>query len=168
MRIKFKTFLIIWMVFTLLLSLGLIFGFNTYMKTINAVEPKECIVEENIVGLPNVKIVEKEVEVVKNVEVVNYEFPFEVGEEKIVKTKGVCNCCLPTRKYPNMRSNANVTVFASNDLYKEGTLLWVEGIGIRQVQPLVNSSDTLYISFENHTDVENYGNKSVKVFEIKE
>ena len=82
--------------------------------------------------------------------------------------KGVCNSCMPKREYSNMLGKENVTVFASENVLPEGTLIWVEGVGIRQVQTVYSSYNGIFIYFDNHSKAENFGEKEALVFEILE
>lgn len=167
-RIKQKTFLYTWLIFTIILTFVLTSGVLIYGNVEKSKEAETIDIDKIAYGLPEMKVFEREVEVVKKVENVNYKFPFKVSEFKNINAVGVCNCCLPSKKYPDMKSNSDVTVYASPDFYKEGSLIWIEGIGIRQVQPLAVSSDKLHIYFGSHEEAEKFGNKSVKMCDILE
>lgn len=167
-RIKQKTFLYAWLIFTILLTFILTSGVFIYGSVEKSKKANEIDLAKIVYELPDVKVFEREVEVVKKVENVNYKFPFKVSEFKNINAVGVCSCCLPTKKYPNMKSNSDVTVYASPNFYKEGSLIWIEGIGIRQVQPLESNSNKLHIYFGNHQDAEKFGTKSVKICDILE
>lgn len=168
-RIKEKTFFRIWLIFTIVLCIILTSGFFVINGINRKTESLENLdINKYVYGLPKMEVFEREVEVVKNIDNVSYTFPFEVSECKTVKTVGSCNCCLPSKKYSNMKIREDVTVFASPSFYAEGSLVWIEGVGIRQVQPLSVNSDKLHICFSSHEDAIKYGEKSVKIYDIKE
>ena len=94
-------------------------------------EVQECLVENQIVGLPSISVIEKEEKVIVEKENVIYDFPFEVQDLGNKMVVGSCVDCLPMKVYKNMRSNSEITAFASNNVLPEGTLVWIDGVGLR-------------------------------------
>ena len=166
MRAKLKNVLIGWVSFVIVLSVILIMGIFSIDRI--EVEAQNCLIEENIVGLPNIQVLEVEKEIVIENKNISYDFPFEVADKKTVVAVGVDSNGLPKKKYNNMRENSEITVYASSDLFKEGTLIWVEDVGVRQVQSLANSSSKLYICMSTIESATDFGEKEVDVFEILE
>ena len=67
-----------------------------------------------------------------------------------------------------MRSNEKVTAFASKKVLPEGTLIWIDGVGIRQVQSLSGNYDGIYVFYNSHSQAENLGKQELRVFEVLE
>lgn len=168
MMMKFKKFLGLWVSITILLSVTLSSSYLIYANEKEKNAWKNMNIDKYVYGLPNVNEHKKEVEVVKEIENVIYTFPFKTSERKSVKTVGVCSDCLPQKVYPRMSNDGNYSVFASSSFISEGKLLWVDGVGIRQVQPLVTNDDRIYIVFNSHSEAINYGEKVVDFCEILE
>lgn len=166
MKIKLKNVLLCWVFFVVVFSFILIFGIYTMNKIKS--EAQNCLVEENIAGLPNIQIREIEKEIVVEKKNTVYEFPFEVSDKKLVVAVGVISDNIPKKKYNNMEDNSKITVYASSDLFKEGSLIWIEDVGIRQVQGLADSSSKLYICMSTSEEADSFGEKEVNVFEILE
>lgn len=166
MKIKLKNILLCWIFFVSILSFIFIIGLYNMSKV--EVEAKNCLIEDNIAGLPNIQIIEVEKEIAVEKKNTIYEFPFEVSDKKSLIAVGVISDNLPKKKYDNMQENSQITVYASSDLFKEGSLVWVEDIGIRQVQGLSNSSSKLYICMPTIEEADLFGEKEIDVFEILE
>lgn len=168
MKIKCKNLLKLWILFTVFLTIICITSVFSLVKQVTFPDVSECAVEARMVGLPEENIVEVEKEVIIEKPVDVYQFPFEVKKKGTYLVKGVCDTCMPAREYSNMLGKENVTVFASENVLPEGTLIWVEGVGIRQVQTVYSSYNGIFIYFDNHSKAENFGEKEALVFEILE
>lgn len=148
---------------TILITTMMFSGYKSMQNPVDNV--RVCLVEENIKA-PVLKTITREKIVEIEKENIIYDFPFATEEIGTYNVKQVCPSCLENDKYPNMRKNSEVCIYATSDVLAEGTLVWVENIGIRQVQPLLGSSDSLYIVSVEH------GSESIlencKVFKILE
>jgi 3D (Asp-Asp-Asp) domain-containing protein len=168
MRVQFKTLFKLWVGVTLCLTAIFIFCFNAIYINGAEKDVKECVVEENMVGLANVEVIEKEVEIEVPIEKEVYKFPFKTEDLGTRMAKGVCNETMPTKEYRNMRSNEDVTVFANENTFSEGTLIWIEGVGIRQVQTVMTNENKLFVYFDSSDKANNFGEKEVRVFKVVE
>ena len=122
-----------WLLFTFILtcvSIWSVFQVNVLGDNLNV---EECQVEVKMAGLPNLSVVEREEEVIIEKKVEVLDFPFEVVDKGVMTVKGSCSDCLPNKEYPKMRSKEVITAFASKDVLPEGTLVWIENVGIRQI-----------------------------------
>ena len=167
MRMKFQTLIKLWVIITLILTAICVFA----VYSINAADIKdvaECQVEVGMVGLPSVTVIEKEKEVIIEKEELVYEFPFETKDLGTYAVKGSCEKCLPQKEYSKMRAKSKVTVFASENVLPEGTLVWIENVGIRQVQTVYSEYNGIFVYFDSHNDEENFGEQELRVFEILE
>lgn len=122
-------------------------------------EPKETIV----VPIIEEKVVEVEKEVIKS------PFPLKrIGEFRL---KGYCNCdkCKPNKANPrSIRESEGVNVVADPKIIPEGTMVWVDGVGIRQVQPSSRTTqgENIIVYFDNHDDVIEFGESFKVVYKI--
>jgi 3D (Asp-Asp-Asp) domain-containing protein len=168
MKIKVKNLTKIWLLFTIILTCACIwsvFQINILGDYLNV---EECQVEVEMAGLPNLSVVEREEEVIVEKKVEVLEFPFETVDKGVMTVKGCCADCLPNKEYPKMRSKEVITAFASKDVLPEGTLVWIENVGIRQIQSLENGHKGVYIFYDSHSEAENFGSQELKIFEIVE
>ena len=168
MRIKLKNLYRLWFLGTVILTCictYTVFQINALSENMDV---EECMVEVQMAGLPNMSIVEKEEEVIIEKVVPKYEFPFEVADLGTMKVIGCCSDCIPTKEYVNMRSNEKVTAFASKKVLPEGTLIWIDGVGIRQIQSLSGNYDGIYVFYNSHSQAENLGEQELRIFEVLE
>lgn len=168
MRMSFKTIFKLWVGITLCLTALFIFCFNSIYIGASEKNIKECAVEENMVGLPNIEVIEKEVEIEVPKEKKVYKFPFKTEDLGMKMAKGVCSSTMPSKEYPNMKSNEDVTVFANENTFPEGTLIWIEGIGIRQVQTVMTNENKVFVYFSSEEKANNFGEKEVRIFKVLE
>lgn len=167
MKVKFNTLIKLWVLFTVMLIAFLVIG-NATIKKVNAESNEEISTIKAQIALPTVKVVKKEVAVPLDKITNVYEFPFETEDKGNFIVRGVSSSTIPNKEYAKMRSNEDVTIFASSSLFEEGTLLWVEGIGIRQVQTVYSDENVLYAYFSDNVSAENFGEKNSRVFQILE
>lgn len=167
-RMKKKNVLRLWVGFTILLTVICITSVFSMVKQVTFPDVAECKVESEMSGLPMVNIVEVEKEIIVEKPVDVYNFPFEVEEKGTYKVKGICDDCIPKKEYSKLRGKEEVTVFASSNVMPEGTLLWIEGVGIRQVQTVYSDFDGIYIFFGSHSKAESFGEKEALVFKVLE
>lgn len=118
--------------------------------------------------IPRVVVEQKEVEVPVEKEVEVYNFPFVVEELGVYTAQGVTLKTLPQRVYSKMKANEQVTVFASTNVVPEGTLVWIQNVGIRQVQSLNTDSTNFFIYFDNEENANEFGTQEVLVFKVME
>lgn len=118
---------------------------------------------------PEVNMVFEEVEVPKyvdKVEVVN-SLPFEVNEYADMTVRKVCECdsCDSNKVRSQLMKNMDGVVAYSSDL-KDGTKIYIKGIGIRQIQhsPYSLSNNEVVVYTSSHDDVVAYGSKVEKVY----
>lgn len=172
MKMKVRNYLICWAVLTAILAFVIISGIIDIHRINKKFEMAQNNVESQMVGLPVVSVIEKEeiVEIEKEVEVqvekVIYKLPFEtesLGEFQVI---GSCSDCLPSKYYPRMRSRSDITVFASQNTIPEGTLVYIDGVGIRQVQRLSESHSGVYVYFDSHEEAVNFGEQTIEVLKI--
>lgn len=171
MKIKLLNVILIWVSFIVLFCVILLTGYYLTNVSVNAdnADINFCSAEVKMVGLPNISVVEKEqvIEVPKETEV--YTFPFDVSFIGELEAKGVTNDYLKSvKEYPLMRSNEKVTVFANKSVIPEGTLVWIEGVGVRQVQSINSGDSGVLIYFEDANDAQTFGVQTLKVYEILE
>lgn len=171
MKLKLKNVMRFWIIFTLILTFLCIY--ITYNIVVDdepevAKEVQECLVEAGMVGLPSVTVIEREEEVIVEKVVDVYSFPFETRELGTYKVKGACKDCLPSKEYKKMQGKEGVTVFASANVIPEGSLIWVENVGIFQVQTVYTDYTGIFVYFSSHSEAETFGEKDLKVFEILE
>ena len=158
MRVKQKNLIMLWIVFSLLLLIAFLCVEYKMGVLADELNIQENAVEASMVSLPKVKVIEteeveivtipKEVEVEK--EVVRYELPFE--NEYL----GASDKTLPTKEYPRMKSNESITAFASENVFPEGTLVWSEGVGIRQIQTIYTDSNAIYVYFSSQSKADSF------------
>ena len=168
MKIKLKNLMKMWLLFTFVLtcvSIWSVFQVNVLGDNLNV---EECQVEVKMAGLPNLSVVEREEEVIIEKKVEVLEFPFEVVDKGVMTVKGSCSDCLPNKEYPRMCSKEAITAFASKDVLPEGTLVWIENVGIRQIQSLENGHNGIYIFYDNHSEAEKFGSQELKIYEVVE
>ena len=168
MKIKVKNLTKIWLLFTAILTclcIWSIFQVNILGDNLNI---EECQVEVQMAGLPNLSVVEREEEVIIEKKKEILEFPFNTVDKGVMTVKGCCSDCLPNKEYPKMRSKETITAFASKNVLPEGTLIWIENVGIRQIQSLENGHDGIYIFYDNHSEAEKFGSQELKIFEVVE
>ena len=168
MKIKLSNLVKLWVIFTLFISFILIYGIYQIKIMGEGMEVQECLVENQIVGLPSISVIEKEEKVIVEKENVIYDFPFEVQDLGNKMVVGSCVDCLPMKVYKNMRSNSEITAFASNNVLPEGTLVWIDGVGLRQIQGIQTASNNIYIFFNSHSEAKTFGEKTVRVFKVLE
>ena len=144
MKIKQKTLYSIWFAITLVLTISMMLGLFLIK---NSVDKKRAA--ENVQIVEKVKVVDKEVvqdiekpvvQVVDveniidvNKEIYEYTFPFgakDLGEFKVV---GVTKSTMPSKEYPNFVDRSGVSAYASEDTLPEGSFIWIDGVGIRQI-----------------------------------
>lgn len=165
MIIKVKHFIMIWVCLFVILTSILICGMISTYKVEGAEKSKSVLeVEDSMIS--EVKIVEEEIEIKKQIDV--YQFPFEVQELGTYSVKGFCKDCIENKKYSNMRGYEGVTAFADEGVLPEGSLIWVENVGILQVQTVYSDYDGVFIYFNNHSKVEEFGEQNLLIFEILE
>ncbi len=165
MRVNKRSFWCVFIVFTLCMAyifakVGMLALVDTEVESVK-VENSLSIPREVITNYEREKLVEVEkiVEVEKEV----YTFPFDAVDKGVYTVKSVSLSELPERVYGNQHTNGEIVVYASSSIFAEGTLLWIDGIGIRQVQALSGSNDSIYIVGDGVID---YGNYEMKVFEV--
>ena len=165
MKIKVKNLVIYFIMFTIFLTVISILTVNSF-KNGNIAEIGGLVTEKP--NLPEISVVEIEEEIIVEKPIVTYDFPFEMAEKGIYLVKGVCNDCLPQREYKLQEGFEGVTVFASDKVIPEGALIWLEGIGIRQVQTVYTDYEGILVFFDNHEDAKAFEEKSVLVYDILE
>lgn len=171
MKMRLKSVMRFWILFTLILTFLCIYiTYGIVVKDEPEVieEVQECMVEAEMVGLPSVTVIEREEEVIVEKVVDVYSFPFEMEERGTYRVKGACKCCLPTKEYKKMQGKEGVTVFASANVIPEGSLIWVENVGIYQVQTVYTDYTGIFVFFDSHAEVEAFGERELKVFNILE
>lgn len=168
MKLKRNSLIKIWIAFTVILTLLCISAVFSLITHVRALEVRECSVETEMLGLPEINIIEVEKEIIVEKPVNVYKFPFGVKEKGTYPLKAVCNDCIPQKEYSQLWGVEDITVFASESVMPEGTLIWIEGVGIRQVQTVYSDFDGIYVFFDSHSDVESFEEKDVLVFEIVE
>lgn len=119
--------------------------------------------------VPELNMVYEEVEVPKyvdKVEVVN-SLPFAVNEYADMTVRKVCECdaCDTNKVRSQLMKNMDDVVAYSSDL-KDGTKIYIKGIGIRQIQhsPYSLSNNEVVVYTSSHDDVVAYGSKIEKVY----
>lgn len=168
MKIKMKNLLKLWIIFTVILTSVCIYSVFSLISARDSMDVQECAVEQRIVGLPNVTVVEKEKEIIIEKPIYNYEFPFETEELGTYSVKAACSDCLDNKEYPNMKGRSDVTVFASSDVFAEGTLLYIQDVGIRQVQTIYTDYKGIVVYMDKHSDVDAFSEKELRVFKVLE
>lgn len=182
MKFKVKELFIIWVcsvLFISIISISSVIVIRKSLVEVSADAPKETEVEavikqksisevENMLSVPRVEKGLKEVEYTTDKEIEKLKFPFETLDKGIYKVKGVYSKTLPQRLYSGMKAKSNITVFASKNVMPEGTLLWIEGIGIRQVQTVYSDDNVIYVYFDTEQLATDFGEKDVRVYEITE
>ena len=164
--IKLKNLIILCVVSIILFTVAFS-AITVSAKTLELAKKEEKYQELLAVEREVVTIEEKKViEVPK--EVVSYAFPFDVEYLGEYAVKAVTKDDLPKKQYSNMRSKEGATIFANSTVFKEGTLLWVEHIGIVQVQNVYSDFDGLYVFFEEQSSVDNFDYTALKVYEVLE
>lgn len=171
MRIKFLNVLFLWITLIILFCVLFLTGYYLINVSVNAdaVDISYCSAEVRMAAMSNISVIEKEkiIEVPKETEV--YTFPFDVAFVGELDVKGVTNDYLQNvKEYPLMRSNEQVTVFADKSVIPEGTLVWIENVGVRQVQSMNSGQSGIFIYFDDLSDAENFGTQTLKVYEILE
>lgn len=168
MKMRRKNVIKLWVIFTIFLTVICITSVFSLVKQVTFPDVADCKVEVGMVGLPEVNVIEVEKEVIVEKPVDVYNFPFEVKEQGTYLVKGICKDCMPKREYSGLDGKSEVTVFASSNVFSEGKLLWIDGVGIRQVQTVYSDYNGVYIYFDNHSKAEAFGEKESLIFEIVE
>lgn len=168
MRIKIKNLFIGWSIVTLCLTFCFISGIYQIKVMSFEIDIPECKVETELVGMPNVSVIEKEKIIEVEKENIVYNFPFDCEELGNFSVVGCVADTLPTKVYSNMRSVDGITVYASKDVLPEGSLIWIENIGIRQVQSLTNSFQDIYLYFDDITEATAFGVQDIAIYQINE
>ena len=168
MKIKLKNLLRLWIIFTVILTSVCIYSVFSLISAWDSMDVQECAVEQRIAGLPNVTIVEKENEIIIEKPIYNYEFPFETEDLGTYSVKAACSDCLEKREYSNMAGHSDITVFASSDVFSEGTLLYIQDVGIRQVQTIYTNYKGIVVYMDDHSDVDAFSEKELRVFKVLE
>ena len=47
-------------------------------------------------------------------------------------------------------------------------MIWIEGIGIRQVQTVMTNENKLFVYFDSEEKANNFGEKEVRIFKVLE
>ena len=168
MKIKMKNLAKIWLIFTIILTVSCIWGVFSINVLGDNLNVEECQVEVEMAGLPTLSVVEREEEVVIEKKVEVYKFPFETIDKGTMTVTGCCSDCIPNKEYSKMRSNETITAFASKNVFPEGTLVWIEDVGIRQIQSLENGLNGVYVFFDNHSEAEKFSSQELQIFEVVE
>lgn len=116
---------------------------------------KTPVIQENIIT------VEKEV----------IKAPFKLKRVGTFKVKGYCTCniCKPIKNNPkNIREAEGVNVIADLSIIPEGTMIWLDGVGIRQVQPSSRTTkgNNIIVYFKTHEEVVKFGFKEIVAYKI--
>ena len=169
-----------WIAFTLALIVGFISFFFSVIVVgkESEISDVEVDVESNleVIKSNSVEYVEREViktvEVEKQIEIVEdvitYSFPFDttyLGDYTVI---GAVSDTLPQKEYPYMRSSESITAFARDDVIPEGTLVWIENVGIRQIQTVYGETDTVYVFFDSQDNATRFGIQELKIYQINE
>lgn len=167
MNIKLKKIIIIWICFSIVLTSILMYN----ILSISSLKAEDEVTKYSTVNMeeylhPKVQVVEKEVIVEKVKDV--YQFPFEVEELGSFSVIGVCKDCIENKKYENMRGYEGITAFADESVLPEGSLIWIENVGILQVQTVYSDYKGIFVYFDNHSKVEEFGEQNLLIFEVKE
>lgn len=168
MKIKVKTLFVVWFIFTLSLTFCLISGFYQVKVMSSKLDVPECKVETELVGLANVSVIEKEQIIEVEKENIIYDFPFDcenLGEFSVI---GCVADTLPVKTYSNMKSVEGVTVYANKEVLPEGSLIWIENVGIRQVQSLNGSVQGIYLYFDDLVEANDFGTQNINIYQINE
>ena len=168
MKIKLKNLFRLWIVFTVILTSLSIYCVYGLISANKSIDVEECAVEQGIAGLPSITVIEKEKEIIVEKPVYIYDFPFETEDLGTYNVKAACSDCLGSQKYPKMAGNSEITVFASENVFAEGTLLWIEDVGIRQVQTIYTDYTGIVVYMDNHSEVDAFSEKEVRVFKVLE
>ena len=178
MKTEIKRIFVLWVFAVIFVSvivtIGAVIVKNNFVS-VNAEPPKDTEievvvvqksiteVEDNFVS-PRVEKIIKEVEYLIDKEVEVLKFPFEVEDLGTYTIKYVNSNTLPKKLYPNMRAKEGVTVFASSSVMPEGTLLWIENVGIRRVQTVYSEENVIFV----YSETENFEETNAKVYKIME
>ena len=169
MIIKLKNLLTFWVLFTVILIMICVYTAFQVDALSGDLDVDECLIEVEMANIStNMSVVEKEKEIIVEKVVHKYEFPFETVDKGTMIVKGICKDCSPQKEYSRMRSKNGITVFASKDVLPEGTLIWIDTVGIRQVQSLVGGYDGIYVYYDTHAEAEKLGVQELRVFEVIE
>lgn len=168
MKIKLKNLLRLWIIFTFIFTSFSIYCVYGLIAVNQARDVAECAVEQRIAGLPTITVIEKEKEIVIEKPIYTYEFPFETEDLGTYSVKAACSDCLESREYSNMAGHSDITVFASSSVFPEGTLLWIEDVGIRQVQSIYTDYAGIVVYKDSHFDVDAFSEKKLRVFKVLE
>lgn len=156
------------------IMLGLLTGATSpkpvtiYSETVNAetlsvAEKVEEVENTIIVPIIEENIIEVEKEVINS--------PFDLKRIGTFTVKGYCNCdiCKTVKSNPNaIRESEGINAIADLSIIPEGTMVWLDGVGIRQIQPSSRKTKGNYILvyFDNHEDVVNFGQKEQVAYKI--
>lgn len=168
MKIKLKNLLRLWIIFTFIFTSFSIYCVYGLIAVNQARDVAECAIEQRIVGLPAITVIEKEKEIVIEKPIYTYEFPFETEDLGTYSVKAACSDCLEKREYSNMAGHSDITVFASSDVFSEGTLLYIQDVGIRQVQTIYTNYKGIVVYMDDHSDVDAFSEKELRVFKVLE
>ena len=172
MKLRNKSVLVIWitivMFSTFMMVSGIILARESSVDVFADDVDFESVKVAIVTKTPKIEIVKREVEIVVDKEVEFYNFPFVTEDLGVYTAQGVVSSTMPQKVYPRMRSNAEVTIFASKNVIPEGTLLWVENVGIRQVQSLETDSPNLFVYFDSEESANSFGTQEVQVFKVLE
>lgn len=139
---------------------------STVTKNEQVNEPTaKNVVQENTVIVPviNEKIVTVEKEVIDS--------PIPLKRVGVFTVKGYCDCsiCKPVKNNPRaIRETEGINVVADLKIIPEGTMLWIDGVGIRQVQPSsrVTKGNNIIVYFDKHEDAVKFGINDKIVYKI--
>lgn len=137
---------------------------STENEVINEPTAKN-VVQENTIIVPviNEKVVTVEKEVIDS--------PIPLKRVGVFTVKGYCDCsiCKPVKNNPRaIRETEGVNVVADLSIIPEGTMLWIEGVGIRQVQPSsrVTKGNNIIVYFDKHEDALKFGINEKIIYKI--
>lgn len=133
-------------------------------QVVNELEAENVVQAKTIiVPVINEKVVTVEKEVIDS--------PFPLKRVGTFSVKGYCSCkvCKPLKANPRgIRETEGISVIADLSIIPEGTMIWIDGVGIRQVQPSsrVTKGYNVIVYFNNHADALKFGINDKVVYKV--
>jgi len=127
--------------------------------------------ELNLASFVTTKVVEKPVEVAKEVTVTKIQSDIRTEFLGSFKVSGYCKCniCSANKVGKDIMSDyKGVNATCNSDEISFGTKIWIEGVGIRQTQPSGQklTKNEIKVYFATHEEVVNFGTKTIDIYKV--